>query len=251
MKGLVKRLARSAGYEIRKIQPCLNVDGDFEMANQYYRPAVLQYRRNKYGDDQRLKYIVNFLDLRELRTLEPGPFGGHHSIVLEKMGVRENIAIESRTDNLQICLRIKEKYGLDRTTFLLGNLEDFYNGTKQPPFAGRFDLVFCLGVLYHVPDPGKALAWFRTQAKTLFLGTHYPLQDYGPAVAYTYNGNSYRVREWREGGIADPISGMSPISLVPYEADLLKLLRDVGYDRVSVLGHDIQNGTPHITILAE
>ena len=44
---------------------------------------------------------------------------------------------------------------------------------------------------------------------------------------------------------------MSPISLVPYEADLLKLLRDVGYDRVSVLGHDLQNGSPHITILSE
>lgn len=152
MKALIRRVARSAGYEIRKIQPCLSVDGDFEPANRNYRPAVLQYRRNKFGDDQRLKYIVNFLDLRELRTLEPGPFGGHHSIVLEKMGVRENIAIESRTDNLQLCLRIKEKYGLDRTTFLLGNLEDFYNGTKQPPFTGRFDLVFCLGVLYHVPE---------------------------------------------------------------------------------------------------
>ncbi len=250
MKALIRRVARSAGYEIRKIQPCLTIDGDFELANRNYRPAVLQYRRNKFGDDQRLKYIVNFLDLRELRTLEPGPFGGHHSIVLEKMGVRENIAIESRTDNLQLCLRIKEKYGLHRTTFLLGNLEDFYNGTKQPPFTGRFDLVFCLGVLYHVPDPGKALAWFRSQAKTLFLGTHYPLRDYGPAVVYTYNGNAYRVIETPEP-LADPLAGMSPISLLPYEADLLKLLRDVGYDRVSVLGHDLQNGAPHITILAE
>jgi Methyltransferase domain len=156
------------------------------------------------------------------------------------MGVRENIAIESREDNLQKCLRIKEKYGLDRTTFLLGNLEDFYNGTKRLTFSERFDLVFCLGVLYHVPDPGKALAWFRSQAKTLFLGTHYPEQDWAPAALYTYNGSSYRVMEYREGGIADPISGMSPISLVPYEADLLKLLRDVGYDRVSVLGHDLQ-----------
>ena len=111
----------------------------------------------------------------------------------------------------------------------LGNLEDFYNGPKQPPFTGRFDLVFCLGVLYHVPDPGKALAWFRSQAKTLFLGTHYPLQDQdnGPAVAYTYNGNSYRVIETPEP-LADPLAGMSPISLVPYEAQTyLKLLRDI------------------------
>ena len=31
MKALIKRLVRSAGYEIRKIQPCLTVDGDFEL----------------------------------------------------------------------------------------------------------------------------------------------------------------------------------------------------------------------------
>ena len=85
MKALIKRVAGS-GYEICQIQPCLTVDGDFEMANRNYRPAVLQYRRSKYGDDQRLKYIVNFLDLRGPRTLEPGPFGGHHSVLLE-MGV--------------------------------------------------------------------------------------------------------------------------------------------------------------------
>jgi hypothetical protein len=268
MKAFVKRVARSAGYEIRKVEPaaCSNpvgvppqdevVPGPWqghvlEMANRNHRPKVLQYHRSKFGDDQRQKYILNFLDLRDMRTLEPGPLEGDLSIILEKLGVRENIAFESRLENLQKCQRIKEIYGLNRTTFLLGNLEDFYNGTKLPQFAGRFDLVLCLGVLYHVPDPGKALAWFRSQAKTLFLGTHFPLPDFPSGAVYTYNGKSYRVMEYREGGIQDPISGMSPISLQPYEADLLNLLRDVGYDQISVLGRDLQNRSPHITILAE
>lgn len=268
MKALIKRLTRSAGYEIRKIQPTTwsNIDGDppqdeivpgpwtgwaLQMANRNHRPEVLRYHATKYGDDQRLKYIAYFLDLRDLRTLELGPFEGHHSIVLEKMGVRENIAIESRPENLRKCQRIKEKYGLDRTTFILGNIEEFYNGTAQPQFAGRFDLVFCLGVLYHVPEPGKAVAWFRSQAKALFLGTHYPLPKSPSNAIYRYNGNSYRAMEHREGGIAEPGSGMSPISLMPYEADLLRLLRDVGYDQISVLGRDLQNRAPHVTILAE
>jgi hypothetical protein len=29
------------------------------------------------------------------------------------------------------------------------------------------------------------------------------------------------------------------------------MLHDAGYSRVSVLGKDVQNGSPHITVLAE
>jgi hypothetical protein len=36
-----------------------------------------------------------------------------------------------------------------------------------------------------------------------------------------------------------------------YEEDLLSLLREVGYSRISVLGKDLQNDFPQITILAE
>lgn len=268
MKTLVKRLIGSIGYELRKAPPLwLEADSDppkdefislpweyhvLQMANRHYRPKVLRYYRSKYGDDQRLKYIAYFLDVRDLSVLELGPFEGHHSVILEKMGVRENIAIESRADNLRKCVRIKEKYGLNRTTFVQGNLEALYNGTEHlTPLNRTFDLVFCLGVLYHVPEPGKALEWFRSKAKTLFLGTNYPEPDMPADATYSYKGRSYRVREHREGGIKDPISGMSPISLLPFEADLVELIYAAGYDHVSVLGKDLQNGAPHITILAE
>jgi hypothetical protein len=44
---------------------------------------------------------------------------------------------------------------------------------------------------------------------------------------------------------------MSPISTLLYEKDLLFLMQDVGYSRISVLGKDLQNNAPHITVLAE
>jgi hypothetical protein len=268
MKAIAKRLARSLGYEIRKIHslsawppPDSEPPEDevirgpwiyhvLQMANRYYQPRTLRYHRTKYGEDQRIKYIAYFLDLRGLRTLEIGPFEGHHSVLLEKMGVRENVAIESRDDNLRKCGRIKEKYGLGRTTFLQHNLERLCSGQEKPQFNGPFDLVFCLGVLYHVPEPAKALAWFRSQANTLFLGTHYPEPQEPSDATYTHNGKSYRVKEWREG-LMDPLSGMSPVSLWPYEADLIAMIKDAGYSRISVLGKDLQNAMPHITILAE
>jgi len=265
----LKKVVRALGYEIRKIQPKPAeqdrdlmedevisgpwVSGVLQMANQNYRPPVLRYRRTTYGDDQRLKYMMYFLDLRGCRVLELGPLEGHLSVLLEKMGVRENIAIEARAENLRKCNRIKEKYGLEHTTFLQQDLERLYSGQEKPQFQGPFELVFCLGVLYHVPDPAKALAWFRSQASALFLGTHYlePNQRSDSDATYHSNGKTYRVREHREGGLADPISGMSPMSVILYEEDLLSLLREVGYSRISVLGKDLQNASPHITILAE
>jgi hypothetical protein len=54
-------------------------------------------------------------NVRDQRVLEMGPLEGHHNIILEKMGVRENIALESRVDNLRKCNRIKDKYRLDCT----------------------------------------------------------------------------------------------------------------------------------------
>jgi hypothetical protein len=70
-------------------------------------------------------------------------------------------------------------------------------------------------------------------------------------IAYSYGGKSYQGREIAEGDIADPLSGMSPTSLWLYEDDLLRLIRDVGYSRTSVLGKDRLNLGPYLTILAE
>jgi hypothetical protein len=263
VKALIKKSLWTLGYEIRRRpEPDTPAPTDevlagpwfyhvLQMANRNYRPSILQYHRTIYGEDERLKYIAYFLDVRDQRVLEIGPLEGHHSVILEKMGVRENIAIESRADNLRKCQRIKEKYQLDHTQFLQYDLERLYRGDDMPRFGGPFDLVFCLGVLYHLPDPGRGLEWMRSQSSTLFLGTHYAKGNPMQGIAYSYRGKSYRGREVAEGGIADPISGMSPTSLLLYEDDLLRLIHDAGYSRAWVLGKGVQNDSLHITILAE
>ena len=70
-------------------------------------------------------------------------------------------------------------------------------------------------------------------------------------VEYVHRGRTYKVKSYREGGLADPISGLSQNSLWVYEQDLIQMIRDAGYHTVHVLGKDMQNRTPHITILAE
>jgi hypothetical protein len=268
MKSAIKAFAGMLGYEIRAIPkpprwPKPDTDAPLDekipgpwmyhvlqMSNQHYRPVRLEYHRTIFGDDQRIKYIAYFLDVRQRRVLEIGPLEGHHSVILEKMGVRENISIESRDDNLKKCNRIKEKYRLDHTIFLKHDLELLYKGQEEPQFSGPFDLVFCLGVLYHVPDPMEALVWMRRQSKTLFLGTHYIEQEDRPAAVYNHKGKNYCGKWWKED-LANPVDGMSPRSFCPYEEDLIEMLKDAGYSQISILGRDLQNYSPHITILAE
>jgi hypothetical protein len=230
-----------------------------EMVTHAHRPARLAYQRRNFGEDARIKYVASFLDLRGLRTLELGPCEGYWSILLEKMGVRENVAIELRPENLAKCQRMKDLHHLDRTSFVHQNIEHLYQGKESPAYRGPFDLVFCLGLLYHLPEPAKALAWSRSQAPRLFLGTHY----YEPAEARRYipevfqkteyieNGKTYRGMAFREGGLGDPISGASAFSFWPTQADLIAMVHDAGYSRVEVVGRDVLNRMPHVTLIAE
>jgi SAM-dependent methyltransferase len=210
------------------------------------------------GGDDRVKYLLYFLDLRDLRVLDLGPRDGHHTIMLEKMGAREIVSVEGRQQNYEECLRVKERFGLEKTTFYLGDVEELAAGRLAPPFSGTFDLVFCAGLLYHLTNPARALEWCRQQADELFLQTHYveqaALDRYWPPHfadgVFTHRGDEYRVKFFREK--PDNVrSGLRDQSVWLYESDLLALLRLAGFDSVSVLGKDVHAGLPHITILAE
>lgn len=229
-----------------------------QMANRSYRPPRLVYRRTEYGDDHRLKYLLYFLDVRDQRVLELGPYEGHHSILLEKLGVRETVSLEARPDNYQKCLHIQQRYRLTRTTFHLSNIEHLCAGTEAPPYTGIFDLVYCLGVLYHLPEPARALRWCRAQAPQLFLGTHYTetriLHEYTDGFrqgSYRDGDHVYDGLWYSEHGVADALSGMSPASFWPTEQALIQMLTRAGYTRIHLLGKDIQNRHPHLTLLAE
>jgi hypothetical protein len=198
--------------------------------------------------------------VRDQRVLELGALNGIHSFILEKLGVSETISVEGREENLLECLKLKELYGLDRTTFVLHDIEKLYCMEQQPLFSGLFDLVYCCGLLYHLPEPARALRWFRSEAPTLFLSTHYvegaelwrycePTFQFGrPSI---YEGREYTGAWYREAGRHDPLSGLSPLSFWPCETALVAMVRDAGYSRISVLGKDLQYNTPQITLLAE
>lgn len=268
-KRFLQRSLRTLGYDVRRVGTLTETTPAWipstdafpyteRMANRSYRPPRRPYELTQRDGDRRLRYLLYFLDLRGLRVLELGPRIGHHSVMLEKLGVRETVSIEGQRQNFEECLRTKARYGLDRTTFYLADIEELAAGNREPPFEGGFDLVFCAGLLYHLPEPAPALEWFRQQAGTLFLQTHYveqaALDRYWPEQfsesTYRHRGHEYRVKIFREER-GNPRSGLSAISLWAYEEDLLAMIERAGFAHVSVLGKDVHGGLPHITVLAE
>jgi hypothetical protein len=228
------------------------------MANRAYRPPRVPYERMPRGGDVRVKYLLYFLDLRGLRVLELGPRDGHQSIMLEKLGVAEVVAVEGRPENLEHCLRTKERYGLDRTTFHLADVEALARGSVPPPFEGTFDLVYCTGVLYHLREPAPVLEWCRRQAPTLFLQTHYVEEGAADRyrrpdfrdTTYRHAGREYRAMVFEEEA-GNLRAGLRASSIWLYERDLLAAIERAGFEHVSVLGKDVHASLPHITVLAE
>jgi Methyltransferase domain len=262
LKRLVQRAVRGLGVEVRRATPWLDSsvnslrpgwEPSELLANQRRRPDKLSYSAPPQAEDKRIKYIAYFLDVRGWRVLELGPRTGHHTVLLDKMGAREIVGVEGRQENVDICNRTRELYGLP-AVYVRQDLERLASGEEEPLFAPGFDLVFSLGLLYHLADPAPVLRWGRTQAPRLFLGTHY----YEPRAkgmfkppAFTptvYDGEP--AMQFRELGPGDPHGGMKPSSTWLGEEHLVRVLHDAGYTQVDVLGRDIAFGHPHIVILA-
>jgi SAM-dependent methyltransferase len=265
-KSGVQRLLGLTGYQLRRLkQPYADFLADpptpddqawswyhvSQMANRTYQPSVLAYRRGKRGDDERLKYLMYFLDVREQRVLELGPLEGHHSILLEKLGVRENVALEGRRGNFETCRRIQAQYGLERTDFVHGDIERIVSGADPAPFSGCFDLIFCCGVLYHLTEPLPFLRWCRERTHQLFIATRivYPVNL--ATDVYTNGDLSYPCIRRNEIGRDQRPLGISETGILLTERGVVRMLADAGFGRVHVLGHDVQYGSPHVTLLAE
>jgi hypothetical protein len=174
-------------------------------------------------------------------------------VLLDKMGAREIVGVEGRQENVDLCNRTRDLYGLP-ATYVRQDLERLASGEEEPSFAPGFELVFSLGVLYHLADPAPVLRWGRAQAPRLFLGTHYyerrAKRQYKPPTFTPTRYHGEEAVRFQELGPDDPHGGMRPSSTWLGEEQLVRLLREAGYTRVDVLGRDMAFGHPHVTILA-
>jgi len=167
------------------------------------------------------------------RVLELGPLEGAHTYQLEQLGA-EVTAVEANTEAFFKCLIVKELLQLRKARFLYG---DCLSYLRSDP--GRFDLIVCCGVLYHLENPLELIELMASHADRVYLWTHYEPEvsaESPRGVEVTWNGEAYRYFSRDNSGrrLEKYWGGGQARSARLTRADLMRACRSVGFDQVQV-----------------
>jgi len=121
------------------------------------------------------KSILNSLNLflpgtkeerKKLRVVDLGCLEGGYAVEFARLGF-DTLGIEAREDNIQKCNYVKNELGLSNLNFVKDDVRNMAN-------YGKFDVVLCYGLLYHLNDPIEFLKTVSSCTnKLLFLNTHF------------------------------------------------------------------------------
>jgi hypothetical protein len=174
--------------------------------------------------DQFFRFAPEAETILELGSLE----GAHTFIMARRPGVRRVLALEGRELNLRKARFVQEQLRVQNVTFAQANLEN-----RDLAAFGKFDAVFCSGLIYHLPEPWKLISQLPAIAPNLFIWTHYAAEADTEVVAGDLRGKIHP-----EGGAAEPLSGMSATATWLTLGSLITSLTRSGYGSIHVIDND-------------
>ncbi len=190
-------------------------------------------------DERILQFFQAFPDVRtivELGSLE----GGHTFALAQHPGVERVLGIEARKSNIERARFMQDLLRANNVKFVQADLEK----TQLNEF-GRFDAIFCSGLLYHLPEPWMLIAGMAHVAPRLFIWTHYADESAGESR------QNFRGHEFVEGGIDEPLSGMSPTSFWLTLESLKAALTAAGFNAIQIVRDDPNHSNgPAVTLAA-
>lgn len=210
-------------------------------------PWIFQFRIDgqDYGGgisavgDARIDQFFHFAP--EVETiLELGALEGAQTFILaERPGVQRVLALEGRESNLRKARFVQELLQVRNVQFAQANLEH-----AELTQFGKFDAVFCCGLLYHLPEPWKLIEQLPALAPILFIWTQYAAEEEAMDI-----GRGLRGKIHGEGGPDEPLSGMSATATWLTLASLRALLDDSGYKKIDIIHDDPTHANgPAVTI---
>jgi hypothetical protein len=199
-------------------------------------PWVFQFRIDgqDYGGaisavgDARVEQFFRFAP-KAATILELGSLEGAHTFILaQRPGVRRVLALEGREFNLRKARFVQQLLHVPNAEFAQANLED-----SDLAVFGKFDAVFCSGLIYHLPEPWKLISQLPALAPNLFIWTHHAADADAEIISEGLQGKLHP-----EGGAADPLSGMSATATWLTLESLITSLTQSGYASVQVIDND-------------
>jgi Methyltransferase domain len=172
--------------------------------------------------------------------LELGALEGAHTFLLaEHPGMQRVLALEGREANLRKARFVQELLQIGNVEFAQANLEHVELNT-----FGKFDAVFCSGLLYHLPEPWRLIDQLAAIAPVLFIWTQYATESGATDV-----GQGLRGMIHVEGGPDEPLSGMSATATWLTLDSLRRLLARSGYGEIEIIHDDPGHANgPAVTI---
>jgi 2-polyprenyl-3-methyl-5-hydroxy-6-metoxy-1,4-benzoquinol methylase len=151
-------------------------------------------------------------------VLELGSLEGGCSVELAAAAcVEELVCIEARAESVERARLLLRLYGVEGKAELhVADLEE--DDLRK---HGRFDGVFCAGVLYHLTRPWELVAQMAAVTDHVFVDTHVSETDHIELAGY-------RGRLYAEFGYDDPMSGTAPHSFWPTEPELVRMFAAQG-----------------------
>jgi len=213
------------------------------------------------GDEVKLRRVVQVIaDLagrpfEDLRVLDLACLEGLYSIELGLLGAQV-LGIEGRRANIEKARFAGSALGLHNVEFLQGDVRDVSRER-----LGKFDVVLCLGILYHLDAPDVFALVERLGemcTRLAVLDTHVAL--YG-TERRMHGGHEYRgvrfvehsaraAAEEKERSAWASLD--NPTSFWPTRASLLRLLARAGFTTVADCGIPAQPAQPRdrVTLVA-
>ncbi|MDY6950924.1 MAG: class I SAM-dependent methyltransferase [Thermodesulfobacteriota bacterium] len=165
--------------------------GPWTAHNIHLGDEIYTMDRRIVGDEIRLKRVVQIISdvacksISALRVLDLACLEGLFAIELAQQGA-EVVAIEGRTANIEKARFAKEVLCLDRLTL---HHDDVRNLSVEQ--YGKFDVVLCLGILYHLTVP-DVFSFLESVAEACgaFAIVETEVTP-APERCYVYNGREY------------------------------------------------------------
>jgi hypothetical protein len=184
--------------------------------------------------DKRITELNKIYKLEGKRILELGPLEGGHTLAMSRLGAREIVSVEGRPENFIKCSLVKSLYGVNNANFVFGDLR-----SVDLASLGRFDICVCLGVLYHLPNPFRALEAIRSVSDRVYIWTHcasdtYPEGSTVTAELESMCDDTKRVYEGKYYGevLKKPQAGLQARSFWFTREALSTAVRDSGFDNL-------------------
>lgn len=126
--------------------------GSFEQHGSAFWDAHGPYRTLHQINPARLQFIERFVDLQGLRVLDVGCGGGILAESMARRGAASVLGIDMAEKSLQAAAAHAQNNGVDNLAYRCVSVEDL---AAEMPHT--FDVVSCMEMLEHVPDPASVV----------------------------------------------------------------------------------------------